>query len=1316
MGRGVALQKREGEISNRGFAGFVVRGSHKRLLSGRKFCEGDLRMFLGESMPQIMVPPAQDSALVLAFDENEFDVAGLAQFSLDADAVVEALRELYFILRNDSRPRRSNRTRLARVLFAMTSVARDHYADSGHQEYWPYLFDRIEQVILQDRARFAAVSLGGQQDQSLLGQWFRLALEEYGYTIPDEGQTYVGPIVFHAGIPKASLPGALQLIGTAVQHYGPQAINLPVDRRRALVKNHPAPLHRNVERLLVSNLRGAAQLWSCLARVVLAWQWKGDCAEELRQLPAALDPDAVWQALPRKEASDAIRRPRLALPQIRFDPETGEVRLTVPTGTASDWRVSSTDGRIDVRWTQTHIGLTAEFTVPLPEEVQVTRRGDETVMSRTFLTRPGHWPGSFFHASNGNIEDGAVIDANGIDPGRWFVVFEGMPTRWNIPSAYRLSLKWSRFAGHREWTAWEIDVPARSHNQAFLEWHIDDNRFYVPLARRPGPRVECLTEPLTTAFKPSGESVAVFRTAPIVHLCRDRVLSVLLLRERDHNVETVRRIELPADEDFRLPVQEPGVYQLREARGVERVLLHFALVPGLDVKGPIYDAAQTRATVEVAAPADVGQLVTTRGDELMTQNGIARHEHSTVEPLMSLEWKWQDDHIAPLLFQWRLEGLRWRVLRLSDDAARWTRDPILVRRKEVQANDAQLEIQTPAKSELRVNEVSYADHVQRAPAGNSRTLSLLPFGDTVEVALGDGPSALAVIFSERPLLNRLNAVSDGETVQLTWDADSAQAGMAVAAWNPLEPLTEPKVFSLSSDEVDAGACEIACDRLPGESWTSLAVTRLVRVGFSRQVLHLAAQRSDVNRPLALLLDRTTGTTATPAANTPMSWSDFLHRLSLDRVDRRVRPARQVAEALEELHSRHEVDPNRVLKLVSTLPLTDDDRVTSLPSTDREWLDNTRQGLMQFVAELVRSDPAGFTNAINSERVPGWLELLLSAGVALGQSCPFSWLDSDPDDRPDEVYPFRLIRDLWVLGTREADSQSERNSSCASLPLGFRDKPRAAAARVWQFFDEIGFSFPQSLLPISQRDAWVCKTDCHHDHVFALPPRIVDSATAFVDALGLDDLALDCPITCDDHLWDTDSSVPTTMSHSPAAGRGIEKYRHEQARKYSLYWNCHERRWYIERPSMAEPTCCRTAGEPLLVRPIQPLELLEEIDLRQTLCVWAKLDVNEGAKIDPSELLESLRTQLCSDNVVGGLHREILTAPQPEVRQLFGASVAVPSKSTLPECAVVAWQLAWCDRLVAWDGLRRFFPNETRTHCGYTQFLCTLGQACPSVPI
>jgi hypothetical protein len=306
---------------------------------------------------------SNDDSLLAALEQNEFDVAGLADLCLAPGCMEQCLRQLYEILKGRRKPKRYDRKLLAQVLAGMMFVARTDYAAEGHQEYWPFLFDRIRQAALGDRKEFWNDVLESPPYQARLGRWFLTALDVFGYSIPEEGQTYVAPIVFHAGMPYASLPGVLAVIGAACDQFGSQAISLPADIRSALVSNQL--LHRNVERLLTSSSQGAAQLWACLARVVWAWKAQGDCSNELQQLPLALEPEKVRAALPRTLQSS--RAMRTVLPQLRYDADTGEIRLTFPLDASTGWRVTADSAPIHLAWSRTHLGQSAEFLNPLPE-------------------------------------------------------------------------------------------------------------------------------------------------------------------------------------------------------------------------------------------------------------------------------------------------------------------------------------------------------------------------------------------------------------------------------------------------------------------------------------------------------------------------------------------------------------------------------------------------------------------------------------------------------------------------------------------------------------------------------------------------------------------------------------------------------------------------------------------------------------------------------------------------------------------------------------------------------------------------------------
>src|SRR5690606_2489080 len=108
------------------------------------------------------------SSLLVALEQNEFDIAGLADFCAEQKCVDQCLRQLFQIIKRHREPNAASKELLAHVLFGMLYVARNDYAADGHQEYWPFLFSRIREAAFADPEKLWNEKLAGQQYQSLL--------------------------------------------------------------------------------------------------------------------------------------------------------------------------------------------------------------------------------------------------------------------------------------------------------------------------------------------------------------------------------------------------------------------------------------------------------------------------------------------------------------------------------------------------------------------------------------------------------------------------------------------------------------------------------------------------------------------------------------------------------------------------------------------------------------------------------------------------------------------------------------------------------------------------------------------------------------------------------------------------------------------------------------------------------------------------------------------------------------------------------------------------------------------------------------------
>ncbi|MGO9470437.1 MAG: hypothetical protein ACLQVF_40605, partial [Isosphaeraceae bacterium] len=251
---------------------------------------------------------------------------------------------------------------LAGVMFVLLRVAQSDYQEGS---YWPHLSDRLDLDILSP------------QEQSRLGRWFRKGLRRFNYfvPIPKKAHRNLTPILVHAGVPRGSLEGLVPFVASELERHGSWLANAAEsapDLIRQLVRGYTGPLlHRNVRRILVSNRRGAVELWSSLARVILAPVDSPDSEEALRLLPPGVDQQAVREAV-RRNATIGYNRQTLRPPRVRYDPETGSVRLYLPHGSEEHWDLQA--GECRYVWDEATGGVTAEFLDPLPEEVSICPR------------------------------------------------------------------------------------------------------------------------------------------------------------------------------------------------------------------------------------------------------------------------------------------------------------------------------------------------------------------------------------------------------------------------------------------------------------------------------------------------------------------------------------------------------------------------------------------------------------------------------------------------------------------------------------------------------------------------------------------------------------------------------------------------------------------------------------------------------------------------------------------------------------------------------------------------------------------------------
>lgn len=1191
-------------------------------------------------------------ALGAAFEANEFDIAGLADLPTDADTLCAGLRDAYAWASTSGTLRGGNQ--LARAMFVLIRVAQEDYGAEGAASLWPHFSARMRDALPPGKRPYAGWCLSPQQ-QAEVGDWFRRGLKHFGYCVPrDQGRIHVDPIVFHAGVPHHSLPGLVRVIADACADFGEAASEFEPAAIADVVAGDDPRLHRNIARMLRSRMRGVSQLWGAIARVVYAWRTRGEAEEEFRQLPASLDAVAVRRALADLDRSPSRVqvRPAAPLPVLRYDPYTGSVRVWVPEGQATDWRITAGRKPIPVVWDRLPAGLSAQTLGPLSETVAVSRDAGGVLTSRQFTVRPSRWPGLWFRASTGLLEQGATIDASGLEPGRWFVLFEGSPDGAD-PSARR-PLDWAFFPGGRGWTAWEVEVPPRDEQTTQLVWRVGTNEFVVELARRPGPRL-AVSAASAEATGPQGERFLVYASAPCVTLERDRPVDAVIVR-RCAQPSPVGLVLLPG-KPTRLPADRAGVYRLQERHGFGRRLLDFAVIPRFASEGPAERAETNTVVLTVRAAADAGKL----DPAVSVGPGTWRLSADTVEPMLRAAWRWAEPGVGDLEFAWPVRGLRWRVLGLGADLARWTRSAIEIKKQEVAAADARLELNIPTP-DLCVNGGPPVA-LDPTPYGHAGTLDLMPHLPTEFVRLTTGGADFdAVYFSLRPLLDALSAELVGSQVRVRWKPAAVRPGTVLLAWNPVEPDAAPAVLPLDAGQAGRGEAQFDRGRLPVGEFLSITLATPRTAGFSSAPSYQwAVQTRDLRSPVCrLLVCRPARPQGAP--DPEQEWADVAHQV-LVGLENNLPP--DVAAVMARLQS------------LAGLPWTSIRRFARAI-----WIRfGTRaEFVTAALRALLNERAADIAEPITEDWVRRFLEWLRE-GFHLGWS-PAQRREADTVARnPAEVYPLGYFADLEQLGyTAGAVLATERAGVGSAQSV--IESLKSAARRVVDYHAACDLPWPGLVLPWRVRQAEVYTPGDVVRKVRFEKVYGEENLTAeqFAVELGYEDLAIDASAVDD---------------------RPARELRSMQT--FELNWEIDRREWVMERRWSED------ASAPRVPRRFRPdgfrvhcpaaVELGRRLELRQRLVRWGALGHAPPAAV--GDLPGKIEAVLRAEPATGPLHADIFTPPRVDAFALdarrftiLGGPKAIHRQSAeaIPPVVLWAWGLAWIDRLAARRGGARFFES------------------------
>jgi len=1167
--------------------------------------------------------------LAQAFRENEFDIAGLAGLPDDPLILDDCLRLLFEVVNRDKDESKATDLDLAKALHAFLSVAQKDYATDGWSEFWPFLFEHIRTARYAPNSRCPKSVPGGPQKQRLLGSWARHALDAFDYTIPRTRQSNIGPIVYHCGLPNVAINPLIGVLAKGFDVHGHSLPNLPVDMRRQLIERHVTGFRgipAKTRRFLEGESLGAAELWACFSRVVVGWVQRGNADLELELLPPSIDLSLVRSALADLSVGLRSRSRHRSFPEIKFRPETGHVVLSVPSTDTTAWRLSGIEKPF---WIKGKSESTAYVQGPIIEDVAVVSRRDPD-LNRSFLARhnDSHW--IWFHGHNGNLEDAAILDSRGLGAGRWYVLIEGTPDTECCPGLIRqLQTKWRWFSKHKTWTAWEVQVPVRSHSESTLKWMIDGEEESIELAYRPGAHVE-LPKPVVTAETSDGQLVDVYDEPPLVNSDSRQPVTLLLTREYSaYELGDPSRIRIDSSQSLLFPIdpnEGPGVFQLRNAKGIGRLVSRLAVIPGFSFDGPHYTDNGKSAAVEVLAPQG-GVL---EGQHVSNIDGLWAVKDSTVQPALSALWKWDDDRVPAISFSWPVQGIRWRVVSAKDSDAIWTDEVILIDKRD--AAGALLEIEVPFDSDIRILGRDLTFDGQKTESG----LRVVRKLDSVnEIRFEScGKEFVALIKVDRPIVVNLDVEADHNTFQITAELELENEHCSLVAWDPLDPASRPTVLA-SCDDSNRNISWIGTlDELPAGSRTAIAVTTLPPRGLSlkKPALRIAVDSKSMRTPCWRFHNEQSSFTSASLIGAANS-AYLLAQLSDGLPDFRRKLARDLSE----------FNPN------FSEPVGSDDLI-AFEQRIRAWIgeqSHADEELVNFANRLQSArrghqllDPLSFFNklATKKECDAECVELLMDGRhFADFNVTVANWIPPIGASSPELTFPIDYIRDLWLVSRASSEKAKYYNK-------------REASSRIEAHHAALG------LPPLKQ-----------------LHPLNLGSTTEFICRNGRHRHQLQLLNIDNDSNANGDMIINANCYGSAS--------RRKQA--CSLRWSDKNHVWTIfdERDLINGLATCRFDGA-LRISPPASDSVSELIDLRKTLNEWDEVSPQEsltGADIDLS---------FCSAEtmspIAGEWYEEVSRPAGASTQMLWGSAIKQESLR-ISESIRDIWLISWMDRIVASEG-------------------------------
>jgi hypothetical protein len=1200
--------------------------------------------------------------IVEAFESCEF-IAGSAEveWRIESETVKNSLKWLAKYARNPSEPNVLSKEYLAQALHGMIAVAKAHYAEEGYSEYWPYLENQINNFYLGLGFHKPSVVLDGPR-QRQLGQLFLHALRDFKLSLPAMGQTYIGPIIFHAGLPDHSVEGLLRVVLSVVDEKQEEALRLSERERSKAVSDYQPAVHRSVQSIFQTSAVEVTELWQSLVRVALAWRKSQNCSTELQELPPFVNPEKVYEFLIDSVNDSATSNASFSRPEVRYDPLEGQVRLLLR---AEHWPEPSVKGPLapwKAKFHQVGDMLESICFAPLPNRmfVESPKTGAKKELHVMSDERHGIW----FDGKSGKMVTADQLNRFGLTPGIWFLLILGEPSRWNVRRPTRSPLSWSFYESGRDWTAWAVDVPERSTNCTHLEFRLSDIQepVRIHLAKKPGPRVEFVTQPVHYATNASAGRFAVFPECPKVRTHAEKGVALNVSIWSDSGWNPIGDLEIPPG-GLEIPIEiKPGCYRLTEKRGIGREVARLAHVPGLKIKDPEYD--DDRSNVRILCEIDEvsGRLEASENIEIHRKAaGLVQIRSTTVEPQVRFSWNWNTRDQPPLTFAVEVAGLRWRVtgLRKPDDskhpAELWCREPVYLSKTEGKQDSGRLEIQYPTTSFLTLDSDASQKLTDILPNWKLWEERLRPFVDreALQPRLDGGEPFTVLVISDRPRLRSFGIEKAGQEIWLTFDLlngldDSNSKSLILLAWKVDDPSLAVFEQPLSNEDIENGFLILPTEPFESHETTAFAIARKIQSGFGKKTYLIASYGDLTREPFGIRFEWAAGSVWASSDATLRRWEAILHQASLEWLEGRGRSESDYRNWFYQAETEADFAwASALIWIMDYRSLEDRSKVRTqqIKAFASVWSHAMIIRLWQDSCVLLQ---------VPQERWNEIVHYLFDEGVTLGQGCPERWKSKaivGDDDLT--VYPFQWIRDLATVSVWEWPSEYDARNA-------FEDLSDQAVKRLWQRAEVWGMTRLFELLPSA---CGTCQNDGNvdsgssgrHHHLIKFKPMKPQSALDLIESLGVKDLFLD--VSSEDQRRNMPQPV----------------------------WLARKSDWVLEFPERNNPKCC-TAPE--MVCPFPEPHEIASLEIAKWIQEWSRMDASECLKSPDVTMSEAFGIHLKPDERIGQIQNELQPDLQPRTQSLFGQRITLPERTDSSPKAQTAWRMAWIERSFALAGQSR----------------------------